>query len=753
MPTDRFLIAPYDSESGLQNNVKPWLIPDTAFSALENAYVFRGRVRKRFGSKWLGNTQQSTRLRINVGVTVAGTLAGVLPAGATAAVGQMFSINDVIFTVNQLGVPPTPLLVSNGSATTATLTAAGAFNFVGVLDSGGASVGAAIVYFYPSLPVMGLLTFDAININNETTIGFDTRFAYQYIGSGWERITGEVTPGAARWTGSNSQFFWGTTWSGTNAADRVFFVTNFNETEPNFMRSFFAGNWDNFRPAVSATEFLNSARILVPFKNRLLAFNTWEGVGAPGTNYVNRVRYSQIGSPLAVDAWRQDIPGKGNGIDCPTMESIITVEFIKDRLIVYFERSTWELVYIGNQAYPFAWQQVNTELGAESTFSVVPFDQVAIGVGNVGIVSCNGQQVQRIDSKIPNTVFEIHNVNEGVFRVYGVRDYTLEMVYWTFPNISRDANFPYPNRVLIYNYKNDTWAFNDDSITVFGYFQPQLGVLWSSTTTTWSDSVSWTSGSLQAQFRNVIAGNQEGWTFLTDANIPTNAPALQITNITSPAVNQFDLAIIDHNLEDGDFILLSGITGTGNISDLNDRIFKVQVDLTLPNQVSITNNDGIIAGVYSGGGVAARVSVINITTKEYNFYAQQGRNCYVSKIDFMVDKDVNGELDVNYYASTSLAPLLQDSGPTGTNTLLGTGALQTSPYATVPFEQNATRLIHPVYLQSEGEFIQLQLTMNDEQMTRVIVDVDTGTITGPALVDFELHFMCIYAQPTSARFQ
>ena len=45
---DRFFIAPYDQNSGLQTNVKPWLIPDEAFSELNNAYVFRGRVRKRF---------------------------------------------------------------------------------------------------------------------------------------------------------------------------------------------------------------------------------------------------------------------------------------------------------------------------------------------------------------------------------------------------------------------------------------------------------------------------------------------------------------------------------------------------------------------------------------------------------------------------------------------------------------------------------------------------------------------------------
>lgn len=49
---DRFLIAPFNS--GLQANLKPFLIPEDAFSQLLNAYVFRGRVTKRFGERLMG---------------------------------------------------------------------------------------------------------------------------------------------------------------------------------------------------------------------------------------------------------------------------------------------------------------------------------------------------------------------------------------------------------------------------------------------------------------------------------------------------------------------------------------------------------------------------------------------------------------------------------------------------------------------------------------------------------------------------
>lgn len=750
MPIDRFFIAPYDKESGQQNDVKPWLIPDSAFEELTNAYVFRGRVRKRFGSRWMGGSSLQSRLRILIGTTL-GPIN--LPGTASSlAIGQMFSVGSDVFTVYQLGAAA--LTLSSNPAATATINSVANPNTVTFTGLAGGTD----VYWYPGLPVMGLLGYENAEINDEFLIGFDTRYAYEY-NNGWQRLAGEVTPGAATWTGDNSQFFWGTTWSGANAFDRVFFVTNFNENEPNFMRTFFNSQWDNFRPLITASTYLNSARIIVVFKNRLVCFNTWEGATAPGDNYVNRARYSQIGSPLAADAWRQDIPGRGSAVDCPTLEAIVTVEFIKDRLIVFFERSTWEFVYTGNQIYPFTWQQINTELGAESTFSIVPFDKVAIGVGNVGIMACNGSNTERIDDKIPDTVFAIHNTDGGIFRVYGIRDYYVEMVYWTFPDSDTSEQFPYPSRVLIYNYKTGTWAFNEDSITVFGYFQPVEGITWDSDVVGWDDSVSWDSGAAQAKFRQVIAGNQEGYTFICDADEPTNAAVLQITNITSTPVTQ--LTIIDHNLRDEEYVYISGAVYSDASDGLNNQIFQV---------IAVIDKDNIeigpvapFTGTYIGGGLIARVSNIVIRTKQYNFYADKGRNAYVSKIDFMVDNNsiidstdtiVSGsQLQVNFFASTNVQNLLNYAQTSGT--ILGTGTLDAYAYESIPFERTASRLWHPVYFQVEGEVVQFELTMNNEQMTTVIPIVDGGitSYSGPALVDFQMHAIVIFAQPTSYRLQ
>lgn len=776
---DRFYIGPYDSDSGLQTNYRPFVIPEKAFDQIQNAYVFRGRVRKRFGSEWLGNSQQLTRLKLAVGTLAA---PGLIPAGIIGAIGEFFSVGDVFFTVNQLGVN-VPLLVANGSAAVATIdTTAVPPTFVinGVLDALGVAVPlGTTIYFYPALPVMGLLSQESNAINSEPTIAFDTRYSYQYItATGWERIVAAITAGASTWTGSNSQFFWGANWSGAEPSDNLLFVTNFNQNEPNFMRYFTAGAWNNFRPRISAFVagppvildiYLDSALMLIPFKNHLIALNTWESSSSDGViftqrNYPNRARWSQIGSPVEVPAvvapfpdpvitlaWRQDLKGRGGGYDAPTREQIVSAEFVKDRLVVYFEKSTWELVYTNNAALPFVWQQINTELGAESTFSIVPFDKVALGVGNVGIHACNGQNTERIDAKIPQLVFKIHNDNSGVNRVYGIRDYTVEMVYWTFPSEEADTTRPFPNRVLVYNYLDNTWALNDDSITVFGYFQPQIGVTWDSSIITWDDTYPWDAGSLQSNFRQVIAGNQQGWTFIVNPETTTNTTALQVTDITNPGLGFVTITSIDHNLREGEYVQIEGVDSLGNLALMNGLIGLV---------VSVVSKDTFVlsfvplvppvppvapilfVGPYAGGGRLARVTNPTIKTKMYNFYAQKGgRNAFVSRVDFLVDRTDTGQILVDYFISSNITQMVQAAQ--SSSTLIGTSILETTPYATVPFEQTANQLWHPIYLTADGEYIQLYLHMDDAQ----------NRDTAIQRADFQLHAMIVHAEPSSQRLQ
>lgn len=720
----KFLIGFVDQNSGLETNYRPWLIADNAFYRLKNAYIFRGRIRKRFGSIWMGDSQVNTRLRINLGTTAAvtGNFSVTVP-GAVFVRGQMFSIGSTIFTVYQTGNPAA--LLTTGSATGTYDTTTGALVITGNNENPSTDV-----YFYPATPVMGFKLFESTPVNDEPTFAFDTQFAYKFdeTTGGWEQLSG----GTDTWTGSDINFFWSWNYQGATPNVNLLWTTNYNSADG--IRYWNGSTWTTptlqYAANAPGPNNIISCRIIVGFKNRLLFLNTVESVDGANTTFVNRCRYSGVGSPLATNAWRQDVPGNGSAIDAPTQEAIVTAQFLKDRLIVYFERSTWELVYTGNQVYPFTWQKINTELGAESTFSQVPFDKVVLGVGNVGIHACNGSNVDRIDAKIPQYVFDVHNQNGGVDRVAGIRDYNSEIVYWTIPSGNRDATFPYPNQVLTYNYVNNAWGINDDSFTSFGYYQLGENVpgdTWEDTDLLWEeDNIPW--NEKRVKRLSVVAGNQEGWVVIIDRDVSSNAPALQITNISSST-----LTVYNHNLAEEDYILLQDLEGATPSSTIM-RVSEV-VD---ENSFTVI---GSFTGTYTGGGSIARISQIDILTKQYNFFTDQDRNVYIPKVDFMVDRTDSGEVSVDFFVSTSVQEMVNDGAATGA--LLGTSMLQTSPYdATLaPLEQTQTRLWHPIYFQADGECIQLRIYSNPEQLS----DPDI------VLEDFQLHAMVFFAQPTASR--
>ena len=127
MAKDRFLVAPI--KEGLRTDLRPWLLPESAFERLENAYMYEGRVRKRFGSTYTGSgwptaaeEQLYSRLRIALtgasGTTdVFGDAAGTVPGdkfGAAFEIGQLFSVGDQLFTVYQAGGVPAAMLKSVG---------------------------------------------------------------------------------------------------------------------------------------------------------------------------------------------------------------------------------------------------------------------------------------------------------------------------------------------------------------------------------------------------------------------------------------------------------------------------------------------------------------------------------------------------------------------------------------------------------------------------------------------------------------
>ncbi len=747
MAFDRFLIAPINS--GLQNNLRTWLTPDDSFEQLQNAYVFRGRVRKRFGSQFMGISQYTSRLRVQVGTIGAPT--SPVP-GSIFAVGQMFTAGAQTFIVINPAAGAQAMLASGPGTGTFNITN-GAFVLAGTGLGGGTPI-----FWYPGQPVMGLTQYESGAINNHPSYAFDTQFAYLFTPNvGWSR-SGTVlwhNPG-----GSTLNFFWATNWKGLTANIPAMFVTNFQVTNPNgavvgatddpIYVTQDGANWTNYSALTifqTGGNIVSTARIILPFKNRLIFLNTIEtdAAGANNSAFPNRCRYSHNGSPFAVNAWLE--PNQTTGglladgagfVDATTDEAIISAEFIKDRLIVYFERSTYELAYTGNEILPFIWQKLNTELGSQSLLSTVPFDQQVLTIGNTGVHSCNGSNVQRIDEKIPDEIFDLKVENNDTKRICGIRDYENEMVYWAVPFDNSTPTQLFPNQVLVYNYRNSTWAFNDDTFTAFGYFEQQTDTTWNSTQLTWAQAnFTWQSGVIQAQQRQILAGNQEGFVLILDADISRNSPSLQITQITIPSAvlgaEYVDIQVINHNLTGQSFVAIENTIGINLPIRTIYKVFKI-ID---KDNFTIYAPD--ISGIYLGNGTLATVSNPQIKSKQWNPYDKDGSNVYLAKIDFAVQRTELGEVTVDYFPSAADNLSMITAGQ-ATHSIMGDNTLETKPYPVnlYPLEQEQQRLWHSVYFQVVGECIQIYIFMTDTQLTTPAI----------AWSDLEIEGLILYTSRT-----
>lgn len=714
-----FLISDFDI--GLEKDKEPFLLPEKAFPVLEDAYVFRGRVKRRFGFNLFDGGQLNSRLRMTVGTTgvspFGATVPGVVPVPSPGR--QVFSIGNVILTSNNAGAG-IQTLISTDPAYGGTFN-----NTTGVVAITHPVIAATAVYYYPGLPVMGLRTRETEIVNFEQTVAFDTQFAYQRVGTGWD-ILGPLPPAAnsALWTGTNSQFYWTCNYRSANSYTNNFYVVNGVAADRIKYITAGAAVWtNNFRPQLNATpnRFLETAKIILPFKDRLVVLNTIEeDAGAIDRTHENRARWSQNGDPTAVNAWEDEIVGRGGYVDAPISEAIVSAEFVQNRLIVFFERSTWELLYTGNEILPFVWQRINTELGCESTFSQVAFDEGIVGIGNRGIHFANPNGVQRIDEKIPDVIGEINNLTQGAERVYGIRDFSRELIIWSFTQFSATGTFP--NRNLIYNYRNNTFANFNNYFTCFGYYQKTAGLTWA--TLPYANWIEWTepwnAGISQARFPLIISGNQQGFTHLFESN--NNDASLMVTAVNGGTLT---LTVPDHNLLDGQFVRLSDMNGL-TITPATPLIFQI-ANVTAN---TFTIDATTIVGVYTGGGLVEVLNNFDIRTKNFTLFAREGYETLLNDTEVLLEKTSDGECTFNIYQDFNTNEVMQP--------LWGDNSLRTRPETNDTFAGSQNKIWHFVPRQVIGDSFQFQFTLSDDQMRDEDIQAS----------DFVLHAIMIDAEPT-----
>lgn len=603
----KLLVGQY--QTGLQKNVEPMWLPNEAFETLEDCYVWRGRTKRKQGYNLLGrlNNYGASKTPIPAGNIATGDFTF---AGAPFAAGDLPLMPGSVRISITVGVALWPAAITFVDNTDGTLTASnpaiaggftlaygtidylsGAFNlFIDPVMPAGGPFAVAVTDFrhLPQWSVMGLALLETNNLNEEGLIAFDEDFSYLYntATNVFDPIRGSVAGNPVQvWNGNNSDFFWSVNYYRDSSQNKLFWTTN---NVPNTgvapamvmdgIQIYNNNFWYAQTPQVdAAANQLRGCLMLIPYRGRMVALNTFEGAIAPAgaVNYPQRARWSQNGVPYTTtlggadaQAWRSDVVGRGGYIDAPTKESIVSAAFNKDTLVVFFERSTWLLRYTG-EVLPFIWEHVDQELGSESTFGSVIFDKGILAVGDKGIIVSNTINVERIDEKIPDVVFNIQNDFNGKLRVHGIRDFFTKMAYWCYPD--DDTNATFPDKVLALNYDEKTFSIFNDTFTCFGSWQMTTDFTWATLPyTSWADwNVPWGDPRSQSFFPNIVAGNHKGFVEVLNQSADNDPYAdLQVSIAIPDSISNTDPAvcqIVNHNLQTGQFVKIYGTRGFAEV--------------------------------------------------------------------------------------------------------------------------------------------------------------------------------------------
>lgn len=624
MTSSKFMIGPIPE--GMKKDVKPYALVENAFEVLTNAYQFRGRVIRRSGYTLLGRLATApgvynktpvmglkTRELFVLGAqqqigfdttnaytydTGTGTfipLPSIMPTVWTGNNSQFFNVANYAgafwatnFKPGLHGAPVLTITQAVIGVGTPLVTTVAAHGF---------TTGQTVVFInVTGMPEINVLS-SVITVLSPTTFSLDDidTSGFSGAGSGGLALNSQVSV-----VGQDGIRYYGTLTIGDS--------------------------WANYNPPIDQNNALAGALLIFPYRGYLVFLNTWEGNDvATLTNYSNRARWTQIGTPyysapvpetpslqnIDPKTARDDLFGRGGANDAPTTEAIVGAAFIRDLLVVYFERSTWRLRFVNNAQNPFVWERVNVELGSSCPFSTIPFDKGVMTLSNRGILISDGNDTNRFDEKIPDEVFNIRLSENGYQRVNGIRTFRTRLSMWTYPDAT-NAEGIFPDKVLVYNYETQTWAYFDDCFTCFGYYYPattDLGPRWIDLTEPWS---SYNSQNAEitidhAGRESIIAGNQQGFVLQLEETSAQNDPSLYINTIDLPT-NRINSP--NNNLPDGAWIKITGITGT-TMADgvsLDGRNFKVVNSDNDANYFSLSEFEPIDAGFASGASFAYTIN-------------------------------------------------------------------------------------------------------------------------------------------------
>jgi hypothetical protein len=402
-----------------------------------------------------------------------------------------------------------------------------------------------------------------------------------------------------------------------------------------------ADNPDYQAPALGA---LVRATRVIWFGERLNFFVPLIG----GQIYNQGVLYSGIRN-AAGNGDKFNVPGSGL-LEASTYEKMVGALNIGDFVVMNFERSNWILEITRDAFNPYYVKKIPSVLGTTAGFSAVQWDHEVKSVGRTGLITTDGRQTLRFDDKIP--YFTADDIDQNLFELtYGGFDRSLGQFMFAYKDNIANPDMTTQDKVLIYNYEEKTWAIDDQRFSVFGQTNQGHNLVWNDIDETQNPSWAqmdtteevWNKIGITEDTQKTLAGDNLGFVYMI--NTDYDDYFVNISGMTN-AVNVV-ITVDESAFQIGDRVIIKLDISGGMLDDDGESgVDGVILPVIAATTTSITLNlNTTLLTAYISGGTLSKVIDFEAKLVPFNPYRAEGRKCYLSHIEFLLDTNA-GDLDV-----------------------------------------------------------------------------------------------------------
>jgi hypothetical protein len=274
---------------------------------------------------------------------------------------------------------------------------------------------------------------------------------------------------------------------------------------------------------------ITTALSVLVFKNRLVLIRPNENSVVQGV----RVSYSKINNPTN---FAYDIAGNGGYIDAPTGEWIKGAAFQQDTLICPFAHTLFNLRYTGNQIEPFRFEQQSASTHCYAPYAIQSFDSGVTFVGQKGYMQATVAACQRFDLNIPTYVTEQVELELG--SICFAQKFDAFNQLWTL-HVSNGSTSTTPDKALVYNYLENTWATFSVPFTCLGVASVTQDLIWDDCHEVWDEmDWPWDYALYQEKAHILAAGDATGHVYKLFTSATDNGESFNF-NIASNQWNPF----------------------------------------------------------------------------------------------------------------------------------------------------------------------------------------------------------------------